>query len=325
MKLTNLAVIFVIIISPFLFISTQTSKVAIEDQKLRTYYDNIIDNAIQDAAFILSRYGHDRSSNARQIASDAFFDSLYYSFNSYTNPTSKARVDACLPILVFLEKEGFFLYALNPYKNVHGQTEIKHTWFPMQHYIGETLSGRFSVRYTLDNSVYVYDQIDNAFSGGNYQEYKDKIPFFNDVQTFENLRIAAIKNSVQKEIMSYMNQYNQWSSGKSLYVSLKFPSIEDSDWKRAIADEGILVFAQGFPVLSGKSYSHYALGGARVIRKAPIAGYSWQGLPYYCRTDCKYYLNTVLTDPSFDKDSIIYFSDAYEAAQNGYFPCLHCE
>ena len=75
---------------------------------------------------------------------------------------------------------------------------------------------------------------------GNYQEYKDKIPFFNDVRTFENLRIAAIKNSVQKEIMSYMNQYNQWSSGKSLYVSLKFPSIEDSDWKRAIADEGIL-------------------------------------------------------------------------------------
>lgn len=325
MKLTSLAVVFVIIISPFLFISAQTSKAAIEDQRLRTYYDNIIDNAIQDAAFILSQNGYEGFSDARQIAADTFFDSLYYSFNAHTNPASKARVDACVPVFVFLEEEGFYLYALNPYKNIYGQTEVKHTWFPIKHYIGETLSGRFSIRYTLDNDVYVYDQIDKIISQGDYQDYKDRISFFNDANTFENLRIAAVRNSIQKEIMSYMDQYNQWTSGKSLYVSLKFPSIDDSDWKRALTDEGILVFAQGFPVISGKSYKHYALGGARVIRKAPIEGYSWQGYLYYCRTDCDFYLNTVLTNSYFNKDSIIYFSDSLEAAENGYFPCSYCE
>lgn len=325
MKLTSFAVIFIIIISPFLFINVQSSKAAIEDQKLRVYYDNIIDNAIQDAAFILSQYTHEGFSNARQIAADTFFDSLYYSFNSYANPSSKARIDACVPVLVFLEKEGFYLYALNPYENSSGQAEVRHTWFSVQHYIGETLSDRFIVRYTLDEDVYIYDKMDKAFLQGNYQEFKDKILFFNDIKTFENLRIAAVKNSVQKGIMLYINQYNQWASGKSLYVSLEFPSIDDSDWKRALTDEGILVFAQGFPVLSGKNYKHYALGGARVIRKAPITGYSWQELLYYCRIDCGHYLNTVLTDPDFDRESIIYFSDDYEAARNGYFPCLHCK
>lgn len=325
MKLTSLAIVFVIIISPFLFISAQTSKTAIEDQRLRTYYDNIIDNAIQDAAYALSQKALGEISDARESAVEVFFDTMYYSFNAYTNLSSKARVDACVPVLVFLEKEGFSLYALNPYKDTHGQTDVKHIWFPIQHYIGEPLSGRFSVRYTLDNRVYVYDQIDKLFSQGDYQEYKDRISFFNDTQTFETLRIAAVKNSVQEEIMSYMNQYNQWASGKSLYVRLEFPSIDDSDWKRALTDEGILVFAQGFPVLSGKNYRHYALGGARVIRKAPIIGYTFHGLFYYCRTDCEYYQNTILTDPGFNKDSILHFSDACEAAENGHFPCPNCD
>jgi hypothetical protein len=324
MRLTSYAIVFIIVISPFLFISGQSSKAAIEDQKLRIYYDNVIDNAIQDAAFILSRHKHEDSSTARQMAADAFFDSVYYSFGSYIDPASKARVDACVPVLVFLEKEGFYLYALNPYKNISGQSETRHTWFPIKHYIGGTLSGRFSVRYTLGDEIYVYDRIDMVLLHGDHQDFKDKIAFFNDAQTYENLKIAAVKDSVQREIMRYMNEFNQWASGKSLYVSLKFPSIDDSSWKRALTDEGILVFAQGFPVLSGKSYSHYALGGARVIRKAPVAGYLWQGLLYYCHTDCKYYQNTVITDPSFDENSILYFSDAYEAAQNGYFPCMVC-
>ncbi len=321
MKLTSLAVVFVIIILPFLFISDQASKAAIQDQKLRTYYDSIIDNAVQDAAFILSKHVQDKSPEIRQVAADAFFDTIYYSFYSYADPASKARINACVPLLVFLENEGFYLYALNPYKNISGQTEVRHTWFPMQHYIGETLSGRFSVRYTLGSDVYVYDQTDESFFQGDYREFKGKITFFNDDQVFKDLKLSAVKNSVQKEIMRYMEQFNLWASGKSLYISLEFPAIDDSEWKRALTDEGILVFAQGFPIMAGKSYRHYALGGARVIRRAPIVGYSWQGILYYCRTGCEYYNNSVLPDAGFNPDSIIYFSDEYEAAQNGYFPC----
>ncbi len=136
--------------------------------------------------------------------------------------------------------------------------------------------------------------------------------------------MAAVKNSVEEKIMAYMDYYNQWTLGRSLSVKLEFPSIDDADWKRALTDEGIIVFAQGFPVLSGKSYKHYALGGARIIRKAPLTGYTYQGVLYYCKTDCEFLQNTVASDPGFNQDSMIYFSNAYEAAAEGYFPCPHC-
>jgi hypothetical protein len=333
MKLTSLAVIFVIIISPFIFISGQEAETAIQDQRLRYYYDNIIDNAIVDSAFVLSNRGtgltyagdvNISDTDARELAAQAFFDSVYYSFNAKGNPSLMARVDACIPILVFLEREGFSLYALDEYKNIDGQNEIKHIWFPMQHYIGEVISGRFIIRYTIDSKVYVFDMADQSLKEGDYSDFDDIIPYFIERQAFEDIRISAIKNSVQEEIMAYMNYYNQWALGRSISVKLEFPSIDDADWKRALTDEGIIVFAQGFPILSGKNYRHYALGGARVIRKAPITGYTYQGILYYCRASCVHFRNTIISDPAFNQDSIIYFSNAYEAAANGHFPCPYC-
>jgi len=331
MKLTSFAVIFVIIISPFIFISAQEAEIAIQDQKLRYYYDNIIDNAAVDAAFILSNRGtgltytsNVKITDARQIAAEVFFDSVYHSFNAKGNQSLMARVDACIPVLAFLESEGFSLYALDEYKNINGQTEIKHIWFPMQHYIGEVISDRYIIRYTLENKVYVFDIAEQTLKEGDYSEFKDDIPYFKEKQTFEDLRLTAVKNSVEEKIMAYMDYYNQWTLGRSFSVKLEFPSIDDADWKRALTDEGIIVFAQGFPIISGKNYKHYALGGARVIRKTPLTGYTYQGVLYYCKTDCEFLQNTVVSDPGFNRGSIIYFSNAYEAASEGYFPCPYC-
>lgn len=331
MKLTSLAIIFIIIISPFLFISSQKAEASIQDQRLRYYYDNAIDNAVQDAAYILSQNltntGYSNNidlGEGKKRAAQVFFDSIYYAFNSNGNPTSMARVDACIPIVIFLENEGFSMYALSPYKNADNQYKLKRCWFPLQHYIGEPIGGQYVIRYTLESKIYVYDNTKHIEYEGDYWEYSDKISYFNDAQSFENLRISAVKNSVQLKLKDYMNRYNHWATGRSLSVDLHFPSINDSDWIRALTDEGLLVFAQGFPTLQGKKYQHYALGGGRVIRKSPIIGYSSKGLLNYCSADCDYYLNTIIPDPLFNQDCVIYFSDAYRAAKEGYFPCPYC-
>ncbi len=331
MKLTSLAIIFVIIISPFIFVSGQETKIAIQDQRLRDYYDNVIDNAIGDAAFILSKKGSGFTytsktavSDIKELAAEAFFDSLYHAFNAKGNQSLMARVDACIPVLVFLEKEGFSLYALDEFKNINGQSEIGHVWFPMRHFIGETILGRYNIRYTLEDKVYIFDYTEQTLEEGEYSYFKDIIPYFQEKQAFEDLRISGVKNSVQEAIMAYMDYHNQWALGRSISVKLEFPSIDDADWKRALTDEGIIVFAQGFPIISGKSYKHFALGGARVIRKAPITGYTYHGILYYCRTNCEHLQNSVIIDSGFDQDSIIYYSDAYEAAANGHYPCTFC-
>ena len=331
MKLTSLSVVFVIIISPFLFISARQSELAREDAKLRNYYDTLIDNAVQDAALILSQNIGDPAysknvdiSDAKALAAESFFDSLQSSFHVQGSVSSMVRVESCVPVLIFLETDGFSLFALHSFKNQEDRTEICHCWFPKQHYVGAELIDRYSVRYTLTDRIYIFDKLEKALYEGDYENFKDRISFFDDPRQFEDLQLTAVKNTVEEAFKSYMGRYNEWAFGRSLSVSLEFPAIADADWKRALTDEGILVFAQGFPVLQGKSYTHYALGGARVIRKAPLKGYIFQNQPYYCRTDCDYFNSEILNDAGFDADTVVYFSNACEAAKNGYRPCPYC-
>ncbi len=331
MKLTSLSVLFAIIICPFLFITAQQSKLAQEDVKLRNYYDTVIDNAVQDAAFLLSQKAEELSYNrsvniaaAKDIAVTGFFDSLKYAFNAQGNTVLMARVEACVPVLVLLENEGYSLYGLKDYRTQNGYTEVRHIWFPKQHYIGVPLLSRYSIRYTLEDKVFLYDQLNQAHYEGDYEAFKEQIPFFKDRQGFEDLRLAAVISSVEDDLKAYLEQYNQWAYGRSLSVHFDFPRIDDADWIRALTDEGLLVFAQGFPILQGKHYQHYALGGARIIRKPLLVGYTYDALPHYCRHDCSFYQREVLKDPVYNDANVIYFSTAYEAAKKGYYPCAYC-
>jgi hypothetical protein len=331
MKLTSLSVIFIIIIIPFLFITNTQARTIREDLKLRQYYDNVIDNAVFDAAHILSENRKNLSysesgnmSEARILAAQHFFDILYHAFGVYGNRSSMDRVESCVPVLIFLENESFCLYALNKYKGEEDYTEIKHCWFPQRYYMGEVLSNRYIVRYTLGNKVYVFDQELMIMHEGEYSEFEDIIPLFKDSQGFENLRITAIAQSVENAFSHYLEQYSRSILNNSLAAELKFPRIEYADWKRALKDEGIIVFASGFPVLKGKNYQHYALGGGRVIRKAPFIGYYYNDFPYYCRTDCTFLQNEILKNQDYNPEDIIYFSNAFQAAKNGYMPCSRC-
>lgn len=330
MKLTSLSILAVLIILPFLFIASQQSRIVKKDGQLRSYYDAVIDNAVLDAALMLTQNGEGLSyeqdlgiEEAKKAAAQAFFDTLCLALNAQDD-TSKARVRSCVPVLLFLGREGYSLYALNTYQDDQGRTEVKHSWFPVQHYIGESLQDRFLIRYTLENKVYVYDLASGTLEEGDYETFRDRISFFNDAQQFEVLRLAAIRKSIEQTMSAYVKEYNERTFNRSLSVAFHFPGIDESDWKRALKDEGILVFAEGFPVMMGRSYQHYALGGARVIRKKPLTGYSYQEHLYYCREDCTYYSSTVINDPSYDENTLLYFSDAYEAAKNGYFPCSYC-
>ncbi len=331
MKLTSLSVVFILIISPFLFITAQQSEMVQEDGKLRCFYDSVIDNAVWDAAFVLSQNVESLSysksmdiSKARDLAVIAFFDSLHYAFNAKGNSLRMARIEACVPVLLLLENEGFSLYALKAYKAQNGQTEIHHIWFPVKHYVGESRLNGFTVRYTLEDKVFIFDHLNQTFLEGDYKEFMDRIPLYNDRQGFEDLRLAAVKNSVEHELEAYLDQYNQWAFGRSLSVKFDFPRIDDSGWKRALTDEGLIVFAQGFPVLKSKSYQHYALGGARILRKPSLIGYTYHNLLLYCRNDCQYYQTNIMNDPAFNASGTIYFSNAYEASKKGHYPCPYC-
>lgn len=330
MKLINLAILFIMIVFPFIYMNGVKAQLYHEDTKLRVYYDQVIDNAVQDAAFIWAGYQKKASydsfystDNTREIAVKALTDSLFYSMGVYGNPSGMARIKSAVPVILFLEEDGYYLYGLTEYKGPDGHTIIDYCWYPKHPYVGEGITGSTIIRYTLGDNVYIYDYATGQESLGAYYDFSDVIPDFGSKERFEVLKLSAVSKTIEKDLKAFIGQLNLLSRNMGVTYEFHFPRIDESDWRRALVDQSILVFAQGLPVLTGNQYEMEAFGGARIMRAPSLVGYSADGIKTYCREECTRYLNASLA-PGFDPKSIIYFSTAIEAASNGYYPCDVC-
>lgn len=330
MKLTSFAIIFIIIISPFMLISQIRMRMMKEDRKLRAYYDQVLDNAVQDAAHQISRYRGETIEGsgttmhgARELAMSVLLDSLYCSFNVYGNPTGMAKIKGRVPVIIFLEADGYVPYALDEYEGPGGYRIVDYCRYPKRAYSGSGASGRYVIRYTLTDDVSVYDVQSGEERRGSYADFSDIISNFSSREGFELERLAAVSRAIEKDLGFFTGQFNEISGKIGVTYTFRFPRIDDADWIRALTDEGILVFAQGFPVITGGVYECNAFGGARVLRRPDIVGYEYQGRKVYCRDACDSF-HSAMQDPLFDQIGINYYTDAREAASNGYYPCGEC-
>jgi hypothetical protein len=331
MRLTSLAIMFVIIITPFLCISGIQSRILQKDRELRAYYDQVVDNAVQDAVYTLVQYRKQTSGNkdgmtlqtVREIAAANFFDTLFYSFGVYGDETGMMRVKGCVPAIIFLENDGFVAYALNEYEGPEGYTIIDYCWYPKKPYSDVDSTGRYLISYTLGDDVSVYDAAEDREMEGAFSDFRDIIPNFQTREAFQSARLSAVSRSVERDMASHIARFNSFSSRMGVTHFFRFPRIDDADWIRALTDEGMLVFAQGFPVLTGSYYECNAFGGARILRKSEIVGYEYEGRLIYCRETCENY-QRFRSSPDFNEESLVHFTDAREAASNGYYPCSHC-
>lgn len=329
MKLTSYAILFLVIVFPFLMLSGIKARLYHEDEKLRFYYDQILDNAVGDAAFIWAQYQKkaDRASDtsdagAREVAALTFLDSLYGAFGANGSPSAMARLNACVPILLFFEEEGFSVYALTEYAGSGGHSVITHCWYPICPYTGEIASDLI-VRYTLSDRVYVYDRRTQQESIGLYADLSAQIPSFGSREQFELLRQSAVTKSIEKALKSHITRFNALSGKMGITYTFHFPRLDEGDWERALIDEGLLVFAQGLPVVSGGQYEMKAFGGARILRRPNLAGYTRDGILTYCKEECPAFQGA-LQNPQFEPESLRYFTTPRQAAEAGYYPCPEC-
>jgi len=331
MRLTSFAILFVIIIGPFLCISGIQARVLQKDRELRAYYDQVLDNAVQDAVFILAQHRRQVSAenegltlqDTREIAVGHLLDSLFFSFGVYGDETDMMRVKGCVPVVIFLEHDGYVAYALNQYAGPEGYTVIDYCWYPKKPYTGAFEPSGYFVNYTLDDTVTVYDAANGRETEGPFSDFAAVIPQFRTREGFESARLAAVSRSVEKDLASHIARFNSFSSRMGVTHAFRFPRIEDADWIRALTDEGMLVFAQGFPVLTGNYYESNAFAGARILKRPETVGYEYENKLIYCKKTCEYYRN-ISTLPGFLHDSLVSFTDARDAASHGYYPCDVC-
>lgn len=316
MKLTDLAILFVIIVTPFILIlrvkSENLSNAAYKSEVINRYLDAAAEDASE--AMIIRGSGS-KIEISSEKAVNAFFNTLFVNFNIMDDERAKSILSAYIPVIVLIDYDGYSVMSMEEYTNSSGEIEQKMIWKPKKPYVYE--SDGFIYLFTLDQKVTVYSQAQSRFYEGMPEDIRVNLPNARvlDNDLFGDVRKRTIVELIRNDVNTAINKHNKYAARFGITYNFSPPSISDGDWHRNIEDVGFLAFFQGLPIgLNGQRYNSFALGAARIVR---ISSYyiekNANDLFYYHREKCP-----VLTERSKPYDS------REECAIEGAFPCPVC-
>ncbi|WPP42242.1 hypothetical protein SK066_04605 [Paenibacillus hunanensis] len=323
MKITNLAVIFVLILL-FVFVKNNLDQ---EDNRnnlqLQLRYNKAIDTATQDAAHALitnaSQLAESQYQSTKQVrinkeaAADTFFHTMYLNFNVATDPNGQQVLNGYIPALMVVGYDGYYVYQFEKYQNAEGQTEFRHVWSPKKPYAYKDEQNN-TYAFTLDDYVTMHRAADGKWLHGFRSELQEQtnVKLLEDPATFDAMRRTTIVNALQDDLEHTINRYNTDAKRYGISYTFTVPYISQEDWNNTINDAGVLAFVQGIP-LGSQYYNNYALGGAKIVKTDTFNGVVADGR--------KYYFPARSCQSSYATEEV--FTSAKEAAANGYFP-LNC-
>ncbi|WP_145950139.1 hypothetical protein [Paenibacillus sp. Y412MC10] len=337
MKITNFAIIFILILFPFIV----TSQLNVEAQKkalfLETQYNAAIDTATQDAsAMLLTNAMQDNLSlyespkNVRvnkEKAAEAFFNDMYLNFGVAEDPIGQGTLNRFIPALVIVGYDGYYILAEKEYVDAAGNKNLKHVWSQKKPYSYKDANGNL-ISFTLDDYFTAYNATTKELTRGYLFDINPNtgtkvvsqtwssstIPIVQNTTNFDSVRRQTIVSMIQQDLEYEINNHNNLVRRYGVSYTFTLPTIDQEEWNNTIDDVGVLTFVQGIPV-GTKYYNNFSLGGARVIKRPAIAGFTANGIKYYYdRAVCRSSITNQET-----------FGSAKEAASNGYYPlsCLN--
>ncbi len=323
MKITNLAVIFVLILL-FIFVKNNLDQ---EDNRnnlqLQLRYNRAIDTATQDAAHALitnaSQPTESQYQSTKQVrinkeaAADTFFHTMYLNFNVAADPNGQQMLNGYIPALIVVGYDGYYVYQFEKYQNAEGQTEFRHVWSPKKPYAYKDEQNN-TYAFTLDDYVTMHRAADGKWLHGFRSELQEQadVKLLEDADAFDAMRRTTIVNTLQNDLEHTINRYNTDTKRYGVSYTFTVPYISQEDWNNTINDAGVLAFVQGIP-LGSQYYNNYALGGARIVKTDTFNGVVAEGR--------KYYFPSRSCQSPYATEEV--FTSAKEAAANGYFP-LNC-
>ncbi|WIM38544.1 hypothetical protein PO903_18115 [Paenibacillus sp. PK4536] len=320
MKITDFAILFVIIFFPLFWLSGLHTDEQSQASSLQISYTTALRTASQDAGQVMSTneqqqyeagYSSEKFFRAdKELALQTFLNTLYLNFGIRGNESAQQNLLHYIPAIVVIDYDGYYIYATENYIGADGSSNARHTWHPKKPYAYSDAQGN-SIQFTLDHTVHVTEANTGKVLDGQAEQLANEtdIALLDQMDTFEQVRRTAIVSSIQKDLAYYINKHNEYASHYGISYTFTLPTISQEEWNNSINDIGILSFLQGIPTGSGY-YNNYALGGGRLVKKT-----SWlgtvdpdSGIKYAYPNGCK------LPAPAQDL-----FTDAKEAAKSGYF------
>lgn len=320
MKITDWAIVFVLLVSPILWINYLHTGDLREAHRLQHRYSSALRTAVQDAAYALNlnelQQFEAGYSSAKFMRSDkeealsAFMQTLSINLGIEDDRLAQEALMTYIPAIAIIEYDGYSIYALDESENEQtGWPEISHRWRPKKPYVYSDQFGN-SVAFTLDDTVTAYESMTGKWHRGRQSELQGMtaIPLLQDTKAFEQVRRAAIVRGIQDDLAGYINRHNEYALRLGVDYLFTLPILSQEDWSNTISDVGVIVFLQGIPV-GDFYYNNYAFGGGRLVQSRKLLGGMDEatGIKYYFPEAClsRYRVEQI-------------FTNAREAALAGY-------
>lgn len=328
MKITDWAIIFILIVTPFLWLSSIHAEDVREINRLETKYSAALKTAAQDGGTAMnvnehqqyeSGYGSNKFMRVdKEQALDALLNSLYLNLGIPDDFLSQQALLVYIPAIVVMDYDGYYVYSADEYKGEDGSEQISHRWRPKKPYVYLDQQGN-SVSFTMDQYVTAYDHSRNRWISGLKNEIKSdaSIPLLHNDQQFDEVRRSVIVRSIEEDLAQVISHHNEVAPRWGVHYTFTLPTIPQEAWTNTINDVGILLFLQGIPI-GDQYYNNFAFGGGRLVKSKPVLGgvdMARQRKLYY-RSPCQ-----IVESLSFQVEEV--FANEKEAAAQGYFP-LQC-
>lgn len=324
MKITDWAVIFLLIISPLLWVSQLHTENLQDVNRLQIQYTTSLRTAAQDGGSALnlnelqnfeSGYTSDKFMRTdKEAAILALQHSLALNFGATDDPLAQKMLMVYIPAIVVIDYDGYFIYAVEESTANDGSVISEHRFHPKKPYVYTDDWGN-SLAFTLDNYVIAYDAMSKEWVNGLQEELRSEvsIPLLQDPEKFQQVRRSVIVRSIEDDLAIIINRHNEYTRKLGVSYTFTLPVISQEEWNNTLDDVGVLIFLQGIPV-GDRYYNNYALGGGRLVRgQRVLAGTDEDtGINYYFRESCL---------APYKPEEV--FTSERDAAAKGYFeaPC----
>jgi len=299
MKITDWAIIFVLIVSPFLWVLSLYSADLQEVNRLQTRYTTALRTSVQDAGSVLNRnelqqfetgYGSSKYMRAdKELALSVLLQSLAINFGIADDPLALAAFMNYIPSIVVIDYDGYWIYALDEVHGANGELEFAYRWHPKKPYVYLGGEGN-SIAFTLDSYVRVISSSTGEETRGLLEDIAPKIniPLLQDADIFDQVRRSTIVHQIEEDLQRVIAVHNEFTARLGYTYTFTLPTIPQEEWNNTLDDVGIIAFLQGIPVGS-HYYNNFALGGGRLYKAERIEGGvdPVTGIKYYYYTNCE--------------------------------------
>ncbi|MBR5227885.1 MAG: hypothetical protein IKV94_04520 [Clostridia bacterium] len=162
MRLTDLAIVFVVIMLPIVIIVYVNTSFVVRAEREEMYYKNMINSAVSDATIAMKNvenddyeidYGYsgivdNKVSVNANVAVDTFFTSLYNNLGIKGNKGSEDSFKSYIPALAIIDYDGIYIYSAEEYDGVPVYTIKPKKYFTYTYYIEKTTSG-YTTNYEI--------------------------------------------------------------------------------------------------------------------------------------------------------------------------------